>query len=663
MAQVGQDPNVASTAKPKLFLFGRSNIVEIEGKKIRLPRLSLALCAFLLLDCPGHRTMRESAAQFLWEELRSDRQAGNMRQLLLRLRGIDAAIGLPLLETRDRGNALTLPVSALEIDVSLFQAARLANTEQRIVAICRAYTGDLLVNLNEKGERLAAWLTARRAVLHEQFVDAITGYLEGAEPFPTSNVAVLAAKRLIEVEPLQEAGYRALMRVHADRGDRDRVRDAHQALERVLARNSGAKPSPTTGELRDALLAKPRPAAILRDRAAVVSFPSVAARTPRVGDSRDVKLPRLGVMAYVAAASSRIDLNLVDELANNLATRIAQTRAMTVFAPWTEPPGAPSPVSSRLDYALALRPSQGSSRPAVSVRLVETSTHEILWATTYRPDDYRSDGVQPVLASILRHVEEKELQSSVFDPETQSAYRIVLEARRVLRTMDLPSIRKARRLFKAALIVNPEYVAALAGLARTHVMEWLVRAPFERDALDTAEEIARRAVAIDPDDYRGYHELGVVNTYFKRLDDSVECLTRAKRLSPDDVAVRADLADALIFNGQAAEAVELVNESKALPGPSDDYFHWILASVHFDRGDYAASVREIGMMANPAPAFRLSAAAHAVLGDNERARRVMRASMEFNPDFSLTSWLSLVPSRNRDCVQRYTEGLRLAGFV
>src|SRR5271154_3003529 len=158
MAQIGENPNIGAAAKPKLFLFGGSNVVAIEGRKIKLPRLSVALCAFLLLDCQGHRTTRETAGQFLWEELRSDRQAGNMRQLLLRLREIDASIGSPLLETQDRNGALTLPISSLEIDVSLFQAARRASTEQEIAAICRAYTGDLLANLIEKGERLTAWL-------------------------------------------------------------------------------------------------------------------------------------------------------------------------------------------------------------------------------------------------------------------------------------------------------------------------------------------------------------------------------------------------------------------------------------------------------------------------------------------------------------------------
>jgi DNA-binding SARP family transcriptional activator/tetratricopeptide (TPR) repeat protein len=663
MVQVGENPNIGSAAKPKLSLFGRSNIVEIDEARIRLPRLSVALCAFLLLDCPDHQATRESAGQFLWEELRSGRQAGNMRQLMLRLRRIAPPNGSLLFETCERSDALALRTCGLEIDVCLFQAACAARTEQGIATICRVYAGDLLSNLHEKGERLNAWLATKRATLRRQFVDAITSYLEGGKPPASSDIATLAAKKLVEIEPLQEVGYRALMKIYWDGGDRESIRDMHRALERELARASGAKPSPMTCELRDALLAKPWPTTNLRDHPSMAPSPNDVVRTSRVAASRDVGRPSLGIMAYAPRAASRVDHSLFDELAHALATRMAQTRTMTVRASWTEPPRETSAIFSTLDYVLVLRSSSVVSPPTVSLRLVETSTLENLWAATLRLDDCRPDSVKTVLGSILRHVEDRERQKSSLNPEMASAYRIVLGGHRLLRTIELPSIRKARGLFKAALIVNSDYVAALAGLARTHVMEWLVRAPFERGALDTAEQIAKRALSIDPDDHRGHHELGVVNMYLKRLDDSVACLASAKRLSPDDIAVRADLADALIFNGQVAEAMELVNDFKPLPASCDDYLRWIMASVYFDRDDYGSSLHEIGMMGNPAPAFRLCAAAHAIRGDREQARQVRRASMEFNPDFNLSSWLSLVPSRNRDCVRRYTEGLRLAGFV
>jgi uncharacterized protein YeaO (DUF488 family) len=41
----------------------------------------------------------------------------------------------------------------------------------------------------------------------------------------------------------------------------------------------------------------------------------------------------------------------------------------------------------------------------------------------------------------------------------------------------------------------------------------------------------------------------------------------------------------------------------------------------------------------------------------------MKASMDFNPNFDLRSWMAMAPCRNQDFVQRYTEGLKIAGFA
>jgi uncharacterized protein YeaO (DUF488 family) len=37
--------------------------------------------------------------------------------------------------------------------------------------------------------------------------------------------------------------------------------------------------------------------------------------------------------------------------------------------------------------------------------------------------------------------------------------------------------------------------------------------------------------------------------------------------------------------------------------------------------------------------------------------------MDFNPNFDLRSWMAMAPCRNQDFVQRYTEGLKIAGFA
>jgi hypothetical protein len=143
----------------------------------------------------------------------------------------------------------------------------------------------------------------------------------------------------------------------------------------------------------------------------------------------------------------------------------------------------------------------------------------------------------------------------------------------------------------------------------------------------------------------------------------IERLNRAMSLCPEGKGLRTDLADALVFNGQAREAIALLDETVRSFDPADDYSRWVLAGAHFGREDYGATLLQIKQMSNPAPAFRLAAASRALIGDVSGARRMMKASMDFNPNFDLRKWLAMAPCRSRDFLQRYTEGLKIAGFA
>jgi tetratricopeptide (TPR) repeat protein len=296
------------------------------------------------------------------------------------------------------------------------------------------------------------------------------------------------------------------------------------------------------------------------------------------------------------------------------------------------------------------------------LRLLTQPEHQILWAASFADSDQYLGHAPITLNSILRQIEDREISLSDSDG-LRVAYRSTLEAQRLLNAIDLPSIRRARRLLKVAQSVAPNFVPTIAAMARSHVMEWLVRAPFEVAPLEFAEQFAKQAIAISPDDHRGYHVLGLVYVYRRRLDDGIECLNRAASLCPEDKGVCADLADALVFNGQSREAITMLDALVRSFDPGGDYIRWVLASAHFAHEDYGATLLQIRQMSNPAPAFRISAAARALMGDVSGARRVMKASMDFNPNFDLRSWLAMAPCRNKDLIQHYTEGLRMAGFA
>jgi len=613
----------------------------------QLPRLGLALLAYLLLDCPGGRASREEVGAFLWEKVDRARQAGNLRQLLFRIRAAEVAADMRLVETTS--SEIILSPLNVSIDLRRFQAALRSLGGMDVGAVCKAYGGDLLAGLTTHGEGLESWLGRERAALRAEFLSALTPYVEAQASGPVDEGAIVAATRILEIDPRHEGAYRALIQAYQERGDATRADQYRRQRDHVHE---------VRAERRTAPAAEPP---IERGAGWVASASSTARSTPNAlhAGGREDELPRVIVSPHAPSYAPAMGRELVAELGADIATRLAQTRALTVLA--VDAPGD-SEAKKAGDYLVEVRHAEGRGG-AIQLRLLNLPDRQILWAASFADGGQYQARAPTTLNAILRHVEDNEIALRDSPEGTRVAYRFTLEAQRLLNAIDLPSIRRARRLLKSAQSVAPDFVPTIAAMARSHVMEWLVRAPFEVAPLEFAEQFAKQAIAISPDDHRGYHELGLVRVYRRRLDDGIECLNRAASLCPEDKAVCADLADALVFNGQSREAITMLDELVRSFDPGGDYIRWVLAGAHFAREDYGATLLQIKQMSNPAPAFRISAASRALMGDVSGARRVMKASMDFNPNFDLRSWMAMAPCRNKDFVQRYTEGLRIAGFA
>jgi DNA-binding SARP family transcriptional activator len=635
---------IAAGGVANVVLLGSARGGEESDDAAALPRLALALLAYLLLDCPGGRTSREEAGAFLWEKADRARQAGNLRQLLFRIRAAEAAADIRLLEATP--TEIILSPRNVSIDLRRFLGAV---RSPNVVDACEAYSGDLLAGLTVRGEALEGWLARERAALRAEFLTALTPYVEAQAMGPVEETAIVAATRILEIDPRQDVAYRALSQAYQERGDLARAEHYRRQRDRVREIHPERRPAPIVA------LPVERPSRWTPPADGAAAAAAVSA--PR-SEAHANELPRTIVSAHAPSYAPAAERELIAELGADIATRLAQTRALTVLA--ADPPTDPA-AHNATDYLIEVRYAQGRAG-AIQLRLLTLAEHQILWAATFADSGQYFERARITLNSILRHIEDREIALRDSDG-LRVAYRFTLEAQRLLNAIDLPSIRRARRLLKSAQSVAPTFVPTIAAMARSHVMEWLVRAPFEVAPLEFAEQFAKQAIAISPDDHRGYHELGLVRVYRRRLDDGIECLNRAASLCPEDKAVCADLADALVFNGQSREAITMLEELVRSFDPGSDYIRWVLAGAHFAREDYGATLLQIKQMSNPAPAFRISAASRALMGDVSGARRVMKAAMDFNPNFDLRSWMAMAPCRNKDFLQRYTEGLRIAGFA
>ena len=617
---------------------------EKSGAMAALPRPALALLAYLLLEHAGGRASRQEVGAFLWEEGVRARQAGNLRQLLFRISAAEVAAGVRLLEKT--AAEIVFSPRNVTIDLRRFQAATRSTHDVDVAAASEAYGGDLLAGFKAHGEALERWLARQRAALRAKFLGALTPYVELHANGPVDDAVMVAASRILEIDPRHEIACRALSQAYLERGDVARAgqyrRQRDDVGEILVERRSepDAIP-PAEPPLRwDA----PAEAAGWAHNAALLG----------VHD----ELPRAVISPCAPSYAPPAERELVAELGADIATRLAQTRSLTVLA-------VELPVDQKTqhgaDYLVEVRLAPGRFN-AIQLRLLSLPERQILWAASFADSSQYFARAPITLFAILRHIEDREIALRERGESVRAAYRFTLEAQRLLNAIDLPSIRRARRLLKLSQSLAPDFVPTIAALARSHVLEWLVRAPFELAQLEFAEQFAKQAIAISPDDHRGYHELGLVRVYRRRLDEGIECLWRSVSLCPVDRGARVDLADALVFNGQPREAIAMLGELANSFDPDDSYFRWVLAGAHFAREDYGATLEQVKQMSNPAPASRISAAAHALIGDLSGARRVMKAAMDFNPNFDLRAWMAIAPCRHREFLQRYTEGLRIAGF-
>ena len=135
-----------------------------------------------------------------------------------------------------------------------------------------------------------------------------------------------AARRRIQLQPLEEVGYRTLMQLQADLGDRAGAVSTYHHCASVLERELGVVPDTATREAFQRLMAHARPAVASAGGGEPAPAGPGTAAAPLVGRSGELAVLR---DAWRAAAAGRCGLALVRGGAGVGKTRlVAEVAAM-----------------------------------------------------------------------------------------------------------------------------------------------------------------------------------------------------------------------------------------------------------------------------------------------------------------------------------------------
>jgi len=646
------------TPKARVQLLGAPRLIDAAGKSLALPARASLLIVFILVSARDLTAPRSQVARFLWPD--APNASANLRQLLARLGAAQASVGIDFVRF-DRRN-VTLNVAGASIDLIEFQAALATLSWATCQAVIGEYPGDLLEGISVADNDLSSWLDVHRARIRNAMVAAFADLLETPSARANPRTAQAIASRLLEIDPYQEAAYRALMRAFAVSGLIDLVAVTFDRCREVIGRDLGTVPGQATIDLYRELTRDAAPA--------LFAFPRPAGNSVPPSDLR-ATLPRLVILAPPAAGNDKTLVENATLVLDDTLVGLCSLRTVRIVAAHTA-----WELSGRLDDEAARRFNIGYTLETalrrrgiadlLSVHLFDTRTREIVWADTYPLSADALAGAHrglstAITVSLADAVERAEIARFEKDDNPQ-AYYWHLMGQKYLRYMDLPSVRRAHKAFRNAIAADPDFAPAFSGSARATQRQWLVLGRGDSDLLAEAEAIGTRAVSLDHRDARGYREVALCNLYRRRWDDSIAWFSEAERLAPQHADLISDFGDALGHAGEPEKGLQKVERAMELnPIPPDQYW-WNAAGLHFQLRDYRAAIAAIERMGDPLPALRIAAAAWACLGIEAEARKCATKFLHSYPDFRVAQWLAIVPDRRPEDQRHYELGLKLAGF-
>jgi len=227
---------------------------------------------------------------------------------------------------------------------------------------------------------------------------------------------------------------------------------------------------------------------------------------------------------------------------------------------------------------------------------------------------------------------------------------------------DLNSLLRAQKSLERSIQLSPDFVPALAQLARTKTLEWLERSSADRTLLHDALHLARRAFGYDPYDSASLREIGHATLYLHDLAGAREQFEAAYELAPNHADLLVDQADVLTHLSRHDEAEAKISRALSLNPLAPDDYYWIAGAVSFFRGEYQQALARLSAMESPGLALRLMAASAAMLHDKDAAAAYREQALAREPDFTVGKWRSLYPAPNPNDTAHYLNALLFAGF-
>ncbi len=662
-----------------LNLFGIPRF-NLENRSIqRLPAKAYLAIALLLIKYDGF-VRRATLASYLWEDRDTNLANANLRQLLAAIRRFEKQNSLEIIKA-DRNNIYL--ANSVVCDLDEFTSIKKLTTSEGLKRYVANYQRDFLQGLEDSsGDNLNKWILIQRQNFSNQFLQiAYKGALKiGGKD------GEIALESLLLSHPYDEKLLQTLIISLTKNGDYIKAKRCFDMFAKRLSQDLNVNPTNKTITLVARLLPDLIPelhrkySFLSRRNTSNIIFTGFENNPLREeAKVNNNPLPRLLILPPTSGASElpTYSHRLVDSLIEDITLSLSRMSNFVVLAPHTakqfvKMEHVQMQPTLDVDFIISTRLMPNGSNlnqeeKRYIIKLTSVSSGEVLITEEIRLTSmglYESycDVIQSLVSRIGLKIDWSVL-SDFRNTGFANAYIFYLIGKEKLNIGDLPNVRAARKAFKHAIKLAPDFYLAQQMLARTYHLEWYLLGRPECELLLKTKNIATRLIKTNPSLAGGYWEYGNSQLYLGDIGSALEITSVAISLAPNHSDIIAHKADILCHHGEHNMALKLIGKALELNPLPPDIYYWTAAGSKFFLRDYKGSLKIIYKTKPISPlCWRLTAACYAMLGNKRESKKYKELYLNEYPDFRVSVWPKMFSANSQNDIEHYTEALYLAGF-
>ena len=390
-----------------------------------------------------------------------------------------------------------------------------------------------------------------------------------------------------------------------------------------------------------------------------------------------VAKPAIAILPFLNQSNDPAREYFADGITQDLITALGRFSDLTVMS-WNavsnhrRASASPGEIAERLGvrYQVEGSVAQTGERLRIAAQLV-ASDGRVLWSARF--DEPYSDllvlqdqiTVQVAGALAIRVTEIERRRMLVKPSASLAAYDSVLRARPALQRPARAELVQARVLLRRAIELDPNYAEAYAALAEAYFtsssMGW---AESPSETVNSAEEMANKALALDGSNVRAHTILGRIHIFFQRYEQARAEMDRAISLNPSDAHALADRGNNRMWVGEREAAIADLELALRIDPELATMDRFALSLAYYLKGQYDAAVEQAELnlqRANGANFTRVVlASAYAEQSNLVEVERVVAAIHRLDPTFDAEAFGSKL--LRPDDLAHLRDGMRKAGL-